>query len=39
VQIAFQSCVECGTCRVMCPPANVSWKLPRGGFGVSYKFG
>lgn len=39
VQIAFQSCVECGTCRVMCPPANVSWKLPRGGFGVAYKFG
>jgi ferredoxin like protein len=39
VQIAFQSCIECGTCRVMCPSANVSWKLPRGGFGVSYKFG
>jgi ferredoxin like protein len=38
-QIAFQSCVECGTCRVACPPLNVSWKYPRGGFGVSYKFG
>ena len=39
VQIAVQSCVECGTCRVLCPPNNVSWKLPRGGFGVAYKFG
>jgi ferredoxin like protein len=39
VQIAVQSCVECGTCRVLCPYYNVSWKNPRGGFGVSYKFG
>ena len=39
VQIAVQSCVECGTCRVLCPYFNVSWKNPRGGFGVAYKFG
>ena len=39
VQIAFQSCVECGSCRVACPYDNIGWKLPRGGFGVSYKFG
>jgi ferredoxin like protein len=39
VQIAVQSCVECGTCRVLCPYYNVSWKNPRGGFGVAYKFG
>lgn len=39
VQIAFQSCVECGTCRVLCPNSNISWKLPRGGYGVAYKFG
>lgn len=39
VLIAFQSCIECGTCRVMCPKSNVDWKYPRGGFGVSYKFG
>ena len=37
VQIAAQSCIECGTCRVLCPPNNVSWKYPRGGFGVAYK--
>jgi len=39
IQIAFQSCVECGCCRVGCPYDNIGWKLPRGGFGVAYKFG
>ena len=39
VQIAVQSCIECGTCRVLCLSNNVSWKYPRGGFGVAYKFG
>jgi ferredoxin like protein len=38
-QIAFQSCIECGSCRVGCPPGNVRWRLPRGGYGVAYKFG
>ena len=32
-------CIECGTCRILCPYYNVSWKYPRGGFGVAYKFG
>lgn len=39
IQIAYQSCIECGSCRVMCEPNNVEWKYPRGGFGVAYKFG
>ncbi len=39
IQIAYQSCIECGSCRLMCPHKNVSWKYPRGGFGVAYKFG
>ena len=39
VQIAYQSCIECGSCRVMCPLANVRWRYPRGGYGVAYKFG
>jgi ferredoxin like protein len=39
VIIAFQSCIECGSCRVMCPHDNVEWKYPRGGFGIAYKFG
>lgn len=39
VALAFQSCVECGSCRIACPPFNVRWKYPRGGYGVAYKFG
>jgi ferredoxin like protein len=39
IQISYQSCIECGSCRVMCPHANVEWKYPRGGHGIAYKFG
>jgi len=39
VQVASQSCIECGSCRVGCPPANVRWTLPRGGYGIAYRFG
>ncbi len=39
IQLAHQSCIECGSCRLMCPYKNVDWKYPRGGFGVAYKFG
>jgi ferredoxin like protein len=39
IQVAYQSCVECGSCRVGCPYKNIGWILPRGGFGVAYKFG
>ena len=37
--VAYQGCVECGSCRVGCPYGNIAWKLPRGGHGVAYKFG
>ena len=37
--VGYQACVECGSCRVGCPFSNIGWKLPRGGFGVAYKFG
>ncbi|MEN6409614.1 MAG: 4Fe-4S dicluster domain-containing protein [Anaerolineaceae bacterium] len=39
IQISYQSCIECGSCRVMCEKDNIEWKYPRGGFGVAYKFG
>jgi ferredoxin like protein len=39
IQISYQSCIECGSCRVMCPHSNVRWQYPRGGYGVAYKFG
>ena len=39
IQVAYQSCIECGSCRVACEYQNIEWKYPRGGFGVDYKFG
>lgn len=36
--VAFENCVECGTCRVVCPE-NIEWVYPKGGYGVTYKFG
>lgn len=39
ILVGYQACVECGSCRIGCPYANVEWTLPRGGHGVAYKFG
>jgi len=39
VLVSYQACVECGSCRIGCPAGNVDWHLPRGGYGVAYKFG
>jgi ferredoxin like protein len=36
---SYQSCMECGSCRIVCPSGAVNWNYPRGGFGVSYRFG
>jgi Ferredoxin-like protein len=33
-------CLECGTCRVVCPhPGAIKWNYPRGTFGVIYRYG
>ena len=39
VTLITDGCLECGSCRIGCPNANVDWQLPRGGYGVAYKFG
>jgi ferredoxin like protein len=39
IMVGYQACVECGSCRVGCPFGNIGWELPRGGYGVAYKFG
>lgn len=35
----YEGCLECGTCRFVCPLDAISWAYPRGGFGVCYKWG
>ena len=37
ININYDACLECGTCRFACE--YITWKYPRGGFGVAYKFG
>ncbi len=39
VSVSWEGCIECGACRIGCPFANIDWKYPRGGFGVSFKNG
>ena len=35
----YEGCLECGTCRLVCPYGAVRWNYPPGGFGVHYQFG
>jgi ferredoxin like protein len=37
--IAYENCLECGSCRFACPEDNVLWTYPERGSGVTYKRG
>ena len=37
--VSTESCMECGSCRIVCTAGAVSWAWPRGGFGVCYAYG
>ena len=39
LSFAWQGCVECGACRVVCRWGAVDWSYPRGGFGVCFRYG
>ena len=39
IVIGYENCIECGAARMICPFQNIRWEPPRGGFGVSYKYG
>ena len=32
-------CLECGSCRTVCTREAVTWRYPRGGYGVRYRWG
>jgi ferredoxin like protein len=38
VVLSTEACVECGTCRVVCPHGNIDWNYPRSGMGIWYRF-
>lgn len=37
--IAYENCLECGSCRFACPYNNVVWEYPENGAGVTYQYG
>ena len=40
ISIAFEGCLECGTCRSGgCPYGNIEMRYPRGGSGLQYRYG
>lgn len=38
-EIAYENCLECGSCRWACKHGNVEWEYPETGSGVTYKKG
>lgn len=39
INIDYENCLECGTCRICCPYDSIGWKYPKNSSGVTYKFG
>jgi len=39
MHLAYENCLECGTCRIACPHNNIVWTYPTGGCGIAYKRG
>jgi ferredoxin like protein len=39
IVVAYEGCLECGSCRIGCPHLNIEWRFPTGGYGISHRFG
>lgn len=39
VRVDSAGCLECGTCKALCPSNVLDWTYPRGGFGIIYRQG
>ena len=37
LSVVYETCLECGTCYVICDKGAVDWTYPRGGYGVNYR--
>ncbi|MFX1341795.1 MAG: ferredoxin family protein [Promethearchaeota archaeon] len=35
----YEDCIECGTCKIVCPNDILEWNYPRGTFGVAFRYG
>ena len=39
IRVEHDGCLECGTCVIACDSGALSWRYPRAGYGVQYRFG
>jgi ferredoxin like protein len=39
ILVAYENCIECGACRMICPFDNIRCEWPGNGYGVKYKYG
>lgn len=39
ILVAYENCIECGACRMLCPFDNIACDWPVGGHGIKYKYG
>ena len=37
LRVAFENCLECGACRIICPYAAIDWRYPGATKGITYK--
>ena len=37
--VEHAGCLECGTCLVACSHGALTWRYPKGGYGVQYRYG
>lgn len=37
VEFAYEACLECGTCLILCDQGALDWHYPQGGFGVRFR--
>ncbi|MBK8048796.1 MAG: 4Fe-4S dicluster domain-containing protein [Anaerolineales bacterium] len=42
VTARYENCLECGTCQIACDSGGaggITWRPPRGGFGIAFRYG
>jgi Fe-S-cluster-containing hydrogenase component 2 len=39
ISVAYEGCLECGSCRIACPHLNIEWRFPTGDAGSATSLG
>jgi len=38
ILFSYEGCLECGTCRIICPRDAITWNYPVSGKGIYFRF-